>query len=69
MSTRESRVAYIRDNFSLNYYSDNQEWIAAWKGFCTFTSKDKAYVISKARREWGHFNFEDESEAFAEIFR
>jgi len=65
MSTREQRVKYIRANYSLREGAEGG-WIATGPSMiCGF---DRAAVIRLARAKWGHFNFEDEAEAFDEIF-
>lgn len=67
------RAAYVYVNYTLTQFPDGQ-WEALAVG-CTWSRKhritgpDKSAVCSEFRRHWGHFNFEDEAQAFSEIFR
>jgi hypothetical protein len=60
------RAAYIRQSFSLR--CEAGVWVARSAWGSSISSDDLAAVVSQARRRWGHFNFEDEARAFAEIF-
>jgi len=65
------RAESIRKAFSLRTTATGYE--ALWKRpdgsiFAAITGSSRAVVIRNARCNWGHFNFEDEAEAFAEIF-
>jgi hypothetical protein len=49
------------------------QWRALWTRrdgtvFAEYTRPTKAETVREARRQWGHLNFVDEIEAFAEIF-
>lgn len=66
MSTPNERQRYIRTNYSLTQAPDGT-WVARCP-YSTIKGADRAAVVRKARCEWGHFNFDDEAEAFAEIF-
>jgi hypothetical protein len=72
MSTSAERVQYIRDHFKLNETPSG--WEALWlrpdgSVFASLRHVERAEVRRLARARWGHFNFDDEAEAFAEIFR
>lgn len=72
MSTSAERVQYIRDHFKLSETPSG--WEALWlrtdgSVFASFKHTDRVEVCYQARHRWGHFNWLDEAEAFAEIFR
>jgi len=67
------RAAYIRRHFSLSQNSERGDWRALWVRdngtvFAEYIRPTREAAIDEARRQWGHLNFQDEVEAFAEIF-
>jgi hypothetical protein len=75
------RAAYIREHYALTSHVVSGQrvlWIATRhhtdrrtgfrKLLATIDGTDRDDVTRRARCEWGHFNFEDEAAAFAEIF-
>ena len=72
------RAQYIRDHYKLERTADGWRAVSnhggisngrAWHSHSEITDSNRATLIARVRREWGHFNFEDEAEAFAEVFR
>lgn len=71
MENTTPRDEQIRKTFSLQPTTYGFE--ALWtrrdgSTFAAITGTDRAKVIRAARQSWGHFNYADEAEAFAEIF-
>ena len=60
------RAAYIRENYSLK--AEDEFWVARWPGG-SITGVERDRVVRQFRCLAGHFNFEDEAEAFAEVLR
>lgn len=66
------RAEYIKANYTLT-----QDAVGTWigrswfEGRCVsmFADASKSLVVDHCRRHWGHFNYQDEAEAFGEIFR
>ena len=65
MSTSQKRIAYIKSNYSLTLVDGI--WVAK-SPYSEIKGADHVRVRFEARCRWGHFNFEDEARAFAEIF-
>lgn len=70
--TESRRARYIADHFALHL---RDGWYVAVKYrhpgrdvAAEFVGSDRAAICSRARREWGHFNYADEAEAFDRIF-
>ena len=59
------RRDYIKHNYSLRETAGG--WIAK-SPYGEISSRNRCETIRRARRNWGHFNFEDEAEAFGKIF-
>jgi hypothetical protein len=68
-----NRVTYIRKNYTLTQLPGG-EWEARAVG-CEWSSKarivgsDRTEVCRQFRAYWGHFNYQDEADAFGAIFR
>ena len=70
MSSSDDRVAYIKTHFMLKQVGPDM-WEAIWDhppGKSVIIGATKERVCREARAWWGHFNFDDEAIAFAEIF-
>ena len=71
MKTISRRAQYILDNYRFEQQPDGR-WRAVtfYQGriFGEIIGPDREAVRREARCRWGHFNFEDEAEAFARIF-
>lgn len=69
--TSAERAQYIRDNYFLRETGEGFEAVAMYRGAVVsrYSGPDRREVCRLARLNWGHFNFEDEARAFAEIFR
>lgn len=68
-----NRAQYIRDTFSLHQDEHSGLWVAEWfradgSLFAAKQHADRGALIRHVRADWGHFNFDDEARAFAEIF-
>lgn len=62
------RAEYIRRHYSLT--CEDGVWVARMGGgFSVISGPDRERVVREARCRWGHFNFQDEVDAFNEIFR
>lgn len=61
-----SRADYIRRYYTLS--CEDGIYTARKGGADAISSNSKAIVVREARRRWGHFNHQDEAEAFAETF-
>jgi len=71
MKTSEQRRAYIRDHFRLDAHQGG--WMARQfdsngQVISSRFNNDLGKLLFDVRRQWGHFNFEDESEEFSKIF-
>lgn len=64
------RAQYIKDSFRLYQTDNGYRAVSLYKGreFSFVEGPVRAEVIREARRQWGHFNYGDEAEAFAEVF-
>jgi hypothetical protein len=74
------RARYIREHYRLEQTGGVWRAVSEHGGVHAQTGKtwhsrdviegpDRGEVTRQARCRWGHFNFEDEAQAFAEIFR
>jgi len=59
------RTTYIAKNYSLT--QRDGLWVGRSHG-SEIVSESKGRVIFEARRQWGHFNYQDEADAFGAIF-
>jgi hypothetical protein len=69
--THAQRIAHILSAFRIEQHSGGIR--ALWTRpdgsvFAAITGTDRSDVIRRARALWGHFNYDDEAEAFATIF-
>ena len=65
------RAAAILQQFKLTQTATG--WEATWLRpdgtvFSSYTDADKARLCRTVRCQWGHFNYQDEAEAFAKVF-
>lgn len=61
------RADYIRRHYSLA--CEEGVWTARMGAAAVISGSDREAVVAQARRQWGHFFWSDEAEAFNEIFR
>lgn len=69
-SHRTRRAQYVLDNYRLEPYEGGWRALMSWPGgkWQVIEGANRTEVVNKARSHWGHFNFQDEAEAFDEIF-
>lgn len=70
METMSNRAAAIKSHFILRATTEGFE--ALWLRpdgtvFSRYTNTDRAKLVSTVQCQWGHFNYEDEARAFAEV--
>lgn len=73
MGTSVKRVAYIQSHYAINQTPEGWEAVSFKADGVTrdsvHSAATRAEVCRLARCWWGHFNFEDEAEAFSAIFK
>lgn len=68
--TSAERREYIRQNFKLRDMGGTWMATQAYQGkvVASRAGNDKRKLVDMVRRDWGHFNFDDEADEFNKIF-
>lgn len=74
MKTTSKRAEYIRTHYALRPVGEIGWEAVAFRSdgrtpYASFVRETREEVCRLARCHWGHFNFNDEAQAFGEIFR